>query len=153
MAVEFSACGLGSELRLRALLIETVVDLLRWEASLGNSLPPGPAQMRWPAMERALHYIHEHYTQPLYVSQIAHEIGATTPHLQAMFQQALGMSCIQYLRSYRISHAAALLQAPDARVTDVALAVGFESFGHFNSSFRSFFGLSPAQYRKRCRRK
>lgn len=148
MAVEFAAWALGSELRLRALLLESLVDLLRWEQSNGRGPSPNAPQLKWPAVERALRFIHERYTKTLYVSQIAHEAGTSVAHLQEMFRQALGMSCIQYLRSYRISHAAALLQDPNARVTEVALAVGFESLGHFNSSFRSFLGLSPMQYRR-----
>ena len=148
MAVEFAAWTLGSELRLRALLIENLVDLMRWEQSLGRSPPPGTSQLKWPSIEKALRFIHEHYPKPLYVSQIAREAGTSVAHLQEMFKQALGMSCIQYLRSYRISHAAALLHNPDARVTEVALAVGFESLGHFNSSFRSLLGTSPTQYRR-----
>lgn len=153
MAVEFAAWALGSELRLRALLVETLVDLLRWEQTLGRSLPSGASQMEWPAVEKALRFIHVHYAKPLYVSHIARETGTTVAHLQEIFKQALGMSCIQYLRSCRISHAAALLQNSEARVTEVALAVGFESLGHFNSSFHSFLGLSPMQYRRAWVRK
>jgi len=32
-------------------------------------------------------------------------------------------------------------------VTEAALAVGFDSFAHFNKTFRSFMGLSPNQYK------
>jgi AraC-like DNA-binding protein len=148
MVVEFAAHALGSELLLRALLLETLVELLRWEQTLGRIPPSRALQLKWPAMERALRFIHGHYAKQLYVAQIAREAGATIAHLQTMFKHTLGMSCIQYLRSYRISHAAALLQTPEARVTEVALAVGFESLGHFNSSFHSFLGLSPMQYRR-----
>lgn len=148
MIVESAAWGLGSELRLRALLIENLVDLLRWEQSLGRRPPPEAHQVKWPPVERALRFIHEHYARPLYVAQIAREAGTSVAHLQDAFKQALGMSCIQYLRSYRISHAAALLHNSQARVTDVALAVGFESLGHFNSSFRSLLGSSPMEYRR-----
>lgn len=148
MSSEFTTWALGAELRLKALLLENLVSLLRWEQSVGRRLPPEAPQLEWPAVEKALRFIHEGYTKTLYVSQIAQATGTSEAHLQALFKQALGMSCIQYLRSYRISHAAAFLQDPKARVTEVAFAVGFESLGHFNSSFRNFLGLSPRQYRR-----
>ena len=148
MAVEFATWAVGSELRLRALLIENLVDVLRWEQSLGRSALPATPQLKWPSIERALRFIHEQYAKPLYVAQIARQAGTSVAHLQEMFQQVLGMSCIQYLRGYRISQAAALLHNPQARVTEVALTVGFESLGHFNSSFRSLLGTSPMQYRR-----
>ena len=152
MLAEFSAWGLGSELRLRALLIENLVDLLRWEESAGRAFTSKTPELKWLQIEKALHYIHAHYGEPLYVAQIARETGSSVAHLQEIFKRALGMSCIQYLRSYRISHAAALLQTSEAQVTEVALAVGFESLGHFNTSFRSAFGISPTQYRLACGR-
>lgn len=151
MVAEFSAWAVGSELRLRALLIENLVDLLRWEQSLGRDFCLKSAELKWIHVEKALRFIHEHYAEPIYVSQIARETGSSVAHLQDSFKRALGMRCIEYVRSYRISQAAAMLHAADARVTEVALAVGFESLGHFNSSFRSFLGISPAQYRQACR--
>jgi AraC family transcriptional regulator len=59
------------------------------------------------------------------------------------------MSCLQYLRSYRISQAAALLRLPDARVKEVGLSVGFETLSHFNISFHKFLGMSPTDYMHR----
>ena len=61
----------------------------------------------------------------------------------------MGMSCMQYLRSYRISHACALLCLPGARVTEVAMEVGFETLSHFNLSFRRFCECSPTEYIQR----
>jgi len=50
MVVEFSAWALGSELRLRALLLENIVDLLRWERSLGRNIKSQPPPLTWPTI-------------------------------------------------------------------------------------------------------
>jgi AraC-like DNA-binding protein len=151
MAVEFDAWGPGSELRLRALFIENLVDLMRWEAAEGRSVNLKTSEVQWLQVEKAVRYIHEHYSEPLYIAEIATATGTSVQHLQEMFQNAFGMSCIQYVRSYRISHATTLLAVPGARVTEVALAVGFETLSHFNTSFRSFLGMAPREYMSACR--
>ncbi len=105
MAAEFEGPRTGSELRLRALLMETLVDLLRWEESTGSVLGKSPATLDWLQVEKTLRYMHEHYAEPLYIEQIARSVGMSVSRLQVTFRQALGMSCVHYLRALRISHA------------------------------------------------
>jgi AraC-like DNA-binding protein len=43
----------------------------------------------------------------------------------------------------------ALLALPDARITEVAHEVGFETLSHFNACFRKFAGMSPSEFVRR----
>jgi AraC-like DNA-binding protein len=146
MAREFASRELGSELAVRARLMDTLVGLMRWEASVGHAPPPVADSSNWVQIEKALQFIGQHYAEPLYIETIAANVGLGPVRLHALFRDAFGMSCLQYLRAYRISHAASLLCLPDARVTEIAFAVGFESLSHFNASFRHFQGMSPRDY-------
>jgi AraC-like DNA-binding protein len=146
MADEFDHPRLGSELCLRARLMDALVELLRWEDSAGRTVPDKTAASNWDQIEKILHFIYQHYAEPLYIEQIAREAGLSADSLHRLFRDAFGMSCVQYLRAYRISHAASLLCMPGARVTEVAFAVGFETLSHFNTSFRRFQGMSPSDY-------
>ena len=38
---------------------------------------------------------------------------------------------------------------PDARVTEIAFDIGFQSLSQFNRSFSRYVGMSPTQYRQR----
>lgn len=146
MAAESESRDLGWEFRLRALLMESLVSLVRWEKTAGKGPDRSRHQLNWSHIEKTLRYLHEHFSEPLYVQEIAASIGLTAGGLQAAFRKALGMSCVQYLRALRISHAKAQLSVPDARVTEIAFAVGFETLSHFNSSFRNLIGMSPSEY-------
>jgi AraC-like DNA-binding protein len=146
MAKEFASRELGSELAVRARLMDTLVSLMRWEASVGHAPPPVADSSNWMQIEKVLQFIGQHYAEPLYIETIAAAVGLGPTRLHALFRDAFGMSCLQYLRAYRISHAASLLCLPDARVTEIAFAVGFESLSHFNASFRHFQGMSPRDY-------
>ncbi|MET4262409.1 AraC-like DNA-binding protein [Bradyrhizobium sp. S3.12.5] len=147
MAAEAAQPGLGSELRLRALFMENIVDILRWEQGTGRAPEPRSPHISWLQLGKALRYIHEHYATSMYVADVARSAGLSVGSLQEVFKNALGLSCIQYLRNYRISRAAALLRSTDDQITQIALDVGFESLGHFNTSFRDFLGCSPTSYR------
>jgi AraC-like DNA-binding protein/quercetin dioxygenase-like cupin family protein len=146
MLREFQGGKLGSEMRARLLLMDILIELLRWEESSGKAPPHHSPGSNWGQVEKVLHFIYRHYAEPLYIEQIAREVGMSTNGLHRLFRDAFGMSCIQYLGAYRISHATSLLCLPGARVTEVAPAVGFETLSHFNSAFRRFQGMSPTEY-------
>jgi transcriptional regulator GlxA family with amidase domain len=100
----------------------------------------------WLKVEKALRLMHEHYVETIYVREIARAVGLSVSRLQAIFRQELGMSCVHYLRALRISHAKALPCLTEARVTEIALQVGFEMLSHFNISFRELIGMGPTEY-------
>jgi AraC-like DNA-binding protein len=146
MAKESEGQKPGWELCVHARLMDTLVELMRWEASTGKNVPQESASPNWSQIEKILQFIYRHFAEPLYIEQIAREAGLNAENLNALFHETFGMSCVQYLRAYRISHAASLLCLPGARVTEVAFSVGFETLSHFNTSFRRFQGVSPREY-------
>jgi AraC-like DNA-binding protein len=48
----------------------------------------------------------------------------------------------------KMTAAAQRLQAPDARVKEVAYALGFGDAFHFSRAFKKVFGVSPDAFRK-----
>lgn len=146
MLVEFRTGGFGSEMRLRSLLMDSLVALLRWEEKSGRSLAPSQDPLDWDYVQRALNYLQEHYAEPVYVRDVARAAGLSESRLKAVFRESLGLSCVQYLKSYRVSLAASMLGRSRRQVTEVALAAGFETLSHFNSTFREITGMSPTEY-------
>jgi AraC-like DNA-binding protein len=146
MRDEFEHPKLGSDLAVRARLMDILIALLRWEESTGHTVPKASAFSNWVQIEKVLRLIYERYTEPLYTQQIAREAGLSADGLHQLFHGAFGMGCIQYLNTYRISQSVALLCLPGAQVTQVAPAVGFETLSHFNTSFRRYKGMSPTEY-------
>jgi AraC family transcriptional regulator len=68
-------------------------------------------------------------------------------HFHRAFTQAFGQTPHQALTRCRLERAAALL-ATGERVTDVCLAVGFESLGSFSTLFQRHYGTSPRGYQQ-----
>jgi AraC-like DNA-binding protein len=149
MAREFEDSAEGSELRLRCLLVEILVNLARWKAT---KVAPGiidPHAANWMQLQKPLRFVHERYAEPIYVKELAAASGLSVTRLQQLFHDTVGLSCMQYIQCHRLSRAMALLSAPDVRITEVANEVGFETLSHFNASFRRLVGVTPSEYLKR----
>jgi len=70
-------------------------------------------------------------------------------HFHRAFTRAFGVTPHQMLTRHRLERAASML-AMGQQVTDVCLAVGFESLGSFSTLFRRNYGVSPRAFRNAC---
>jgi AraC-like DNA-binding protein len=89
----------------------------------------------------------ERYDQPLDLRRISGEACLSRYHFIRAFRRTFLQTPHQYLVQRRIEQAKHLLATTDLTVTEVCLAVGFQSLGSFSSLFRRSVGLSPRQYR------
>jgi AraC-like DNA-binding protein/quercetin dioxygenase-like cupin family protein len=145
---EFEGKSPGREIRLRTLLMDMLVDLVRWERKIGRQETRVDSSMNWRQVNQALQFLRDHFAEPVYAHDVASAAGLSESRLKVVFREALGMPWSRYIQGYRIQQAVALLGASNGRVTEAALAVGFESLSHFNATFRSFMGMSPSAYLK-----
>ena len=83
------------------------------------------------------------------LATIARKSSTSLRTLQRIFAAETGMSLGRWRSQARLLSALPLLEQ-ERTVTDVALDLGYESISAFVSSFRKFFGVTPAKYfRKR----
>jgi len=85
----------------------------------------------------------------LSVAVMAREAGLSRQHFTELFRQHFGMAPMKYVLRARMHRAAHLLRDQNLRVSDVALAVGFEDAFHFSRSFRKEFGIPPRLFKRR----
>lgn len=147
---EFDQKQIGHEIRLRTLLMEMLVQLLRWEQKAGSELKAAGSTTGWRAVEKALNHIRQHFDDVVYAKDLAAVAGVSQSRLKQLFHEHLGIPWSRYLQGYRLDRAAALLSQPGHSVLETALAVGFESVSHFNTMFRSMMGMTPGEYARRA---
>jgi len=94
-------------------------------------------------------WIAEHYAEAAPVAAMVRLSGLAERSFKRRFQQATGMSPIEYVQALRIEEAKQMLEAGDEPIESVAQDVGYEDAAFFSRLFRRKVNLTPAQYRKR----
>jgi AraC-like DNA-binding protein len=96
---------------------------------------------------RARDAIDREFAKPLDVPALARIAFMSPAHFSRQFRETFGETPHRYLQRRRIERACALLRDTEATVTEVALAVGFDSFGTFSRTFTAIIGRPPTRYR------
>lgn len=86
--------------------------------------------------------------QPVQVAELARRLGWTTPHLCRAFKRHTGATILAYVQRQRLNAAMVRLRATRERVTDIALACGFNDPSFFARAFRAAVGMTPVAYRR-----
>lgn len=98
--------------------------------------------------ERILHYIDQHYTEPLTPRDVASALHYSLCHLTHVTQRELGASVSDLILRCRMRAAQRLLARSALPVSDVARAVGFHDSAYFTRRFTRVTGASPSRWRK-----
>lgn len=101
------------------------------------------------AISRCQAWIAEHYNETAPVAAMARLSGLAERSFKRRFQQATGMSPLEYVHTLRLEEAKHLLESTDRPVEAIANEVGYEDAGFFSRLFRRKVNLAPGQYRKR----
>lgn len=92
-------------------------------------------------------YLREHYSEPVSLSRLAHQLFVSKFHLHRLFKRYYGQTPLHYLTEIRI-HAAKKLLQEGLSVRETCMQVGFNSVGSFSVLFKRKVGKPPAQYQK-----
>ena len=99
------------------------------------------------SISRARDFIHSQLAESISLPQIARVAGMSESHFCRQFKLATGMTLTEYVNYARILWAKKELLKPNARISEIAFMVGFQSLSQFNRCFAKFHGSSPSQYR------
>ena len=94
-------------------------------------------------------WIAEHYDQSSPVTTMVQLSGLAERSFKRRFQQATGMSPLEYVHTLRLEEAKQMLETSAHPIEAIANEVGYEDAGFFSRLFRRQVSLTPAQYRKR----
>jgi transcriptional regulator GlxA family with amidase domain len=101
------------------------------------------------AIARCQTWIAQHYPEPAPVAAMVQLSGLPERSFKRRFQQATGMSPLEYVHTLRLEEAKQMLETSDAPIEAIANEVGYEDAGFFSRLFRRQVALTPAQYRRR----
>ena len=88
--------------------------------------------------------------EPWTLSSLAAEVHLSRSQLVRVFDATVGMSPMAYLRQMRVERMARLLRSSDLSIAAAARAVGWTDANYASRCFRTYCGVSPTAFRRRC---
>lgn len=130
-----------------------LLSALLLQICTGIIMPPDrviPQESPACAMSR---FIDAHYTEDIFLSDIAGAAHITASHAIHVFKPIFGVSPVQYLNSRRIGQAQHLLLTTDLSASQIASMAGISNINYFYTVFKKLVGQSPVSYRAYLRDK
>ena len=100
-------------------------------------------------VKRMMIYIHEHYSEKIFVSELAQDAFISERECYRVFQEYLHMTPVEYIKSYRIQTACQMLADSQTPITEIASDCGWGNASYFGKIFRETTGYTPLQYRRK----
>ncbi|MCR5031361.1 MAG: response regulator [Lachnospiraceae bacterium] len=98
--------------------------------------------------QKAVDYISAHYTENISQGEVADALGVSPSYLSGIFHEETGESYSRFITRLRMTQAAVLLRTEqNLPIREIAQQVGYFSEKHFMSVFKTFYGITPSEYR------
>lgn len=90
-------------------------------------------------------YIKHNFYKNLNFNDLAKELGMSNSSFYKHFKSVVGLSPLQYQKSVRLFEAKSMLKVKEHSVSNIALAVGYESVNYFIREYKKQFNITPKQ--------
>ena len=130
-----------------AIMAGITIEMLAWTvraATISDRKPP-----RW--LQRALEQIEKSPEMPS-VTALAGDAGVHPLHFARTFRKFQRCSPGEYLRQRRADRAAELIMRTRMPLAEIAGRAGFADQSHLTKAMRRYFGVTPAELRRRVGR-
>lgn len=146
---EIVSANSNYQLNARALILSLLTELCR---TAGNNTQKATStlteQSHTLAILPALDFIKHNYMNQFSVESLADLCGLSPTHFRRVFNNAMGVSPLEYLNTIRITKACHLLRSTEDSILNISERVGFHSISSFNRYFDRLVNMSPREYRR-----
>ena len=149
LVAEFEAPAGGAEPLVASLLDALMIYVLRAWTRSDEGAGTWVGGLEDPALADTLRKVHAQPAAPWTVEELAQEAGMSRAAFSRVFSERLGEPPMQYVRRWRMAHAARLLtEDADRPVAHIAEEVGYTSEFAFNRAFKRVIGQPPGRFRR-----
>lgn len=123
-------------------------DVLAGYTTYVQRVVSGPGEAPMSLSDQAIVKIHQHLEDGYRPAQLADDLCISLRTLERGLAEVFDCSPSQLITAMKMREARRLLEIGDFRVNEVASRLGFSSPFYFSRRFRTFFGVSPSEYRQ-----
>ncbi len=102
-------------------------------------------------IREAVAYIENNYQRDMTIEEMADALRLNRSYFGKIFRLSTGKSPQRFLMNYRMIKAAELLAGTERPINEIGQSVGYENPLHFSRAFKTIYGVSPRDWRKRKR--
>ncbi len=95
-----------------------------------------------------LAFIDNHYTQTLFIDNVAKEFSMTPKYFSRFFKEHAGIGFVEYITKLKLEKAVELLFTTDKSVKEISDMVGYVTDTAFITAFKKYYGKPPKEYKK-----
>lgn len=104
-------------------------------------------------LQEIVSYLEKNLTNPqLSVEGLSKQVGMSRSTLYSKLLQLTGESPVEYIRSFRLEKAAALMEKSNMTIAEIAYQVGFTTPNYFARAFKKKYNMLPSEYIAQRRR-
>ena len=92
-------------------------------------------------------YIDRNYSRNIKITRFSDEYYFSKEYLTRQFKAKYGCGIYEYVLQVRMTRARELLQNPEIKIQDIAQRVGYTDKNYFSKAFRTYYGVSPTEFR------
>jgi signal transduction histidine kinase/ligand-binding sensor domain-containing protein/DNA-binding response OmpR family regulator len=98
-------------------------------------------------------YLENNLTNPqLSVENLSRQFKMSRSTLYAKLLELTGQTPVEYIRSFRLNKAAALMEKSTMTISEISYQVGFTTSNYFAKSFKSKFNMLPSEFIAKVRK-
>jgi len=112
-----------------------------------QNLQPLTKNMQSGLAHQVLHYISQHFTDPLTQESVSRALGISSTYLSHIFSQQLHINFREYINALRIDRACSLLYDPSLSISQIVYLSGFGTPRTFHRAFQDRCQTTPNKYR------
>lgn len=140
----------GGSLILMSALLELLGELLQ-AAALHHDVRNGEFRMKHPlhpGMEKVFRCLLEHPERKHSLSSLAKTACLSTSRFSEVFRESCGVPPMEYLVRRRMELAKQMLQTSNRSLEEIVSSFRMKSVSYFIRKFKSFYGTTPASFRR-----
>jgi len=144
----------GSDILISRLTDMIFVQIIRAYITQIKNCTEAPSWLKALADEeigKALNLIHERPDAPWTVASLANAVGLSRTSFAVKFTALTATSPMEYLTSWRMQHAANLMESGENSMASIAQSVGYTSEVAFAKAFKREIGEAPGAFKRNMR--
>lgn len=137
----------------KVLKFDTILDIQQWMRNILGSVIDYITQNKKSSNKKVINdilkIIEGNYSKNITITDISKEIFLSSNYISIIFKKEIGESFTDYLAKFRLEKAKQMLKESKLKVYQISNMVGYNNISHFCSIFKSFYGVSPSEFREK----